>query len=262
NNIVNTAAAVLATALAISFFGNEGIFIATLVMTFLLIQLCEITPKVFASQLWEKVAFGVAPPLRIFGWIFYPAVVFSSFFTRFLFGLFGRKIESRNPLITREELRHMVNITSETGHLKKHETEMLENVFKFHDRLIKEVMLPKEKIDAIDFNGAREEQLKFITDKHHTRIPVYQNNLAAADNIKGILHTKEYLNTLCYQNLIVLEDLLHLPFFVDEDKKISEVLQELRSQKLHMALVTDKNKQVKGLVTIEDIIEEIIGEAG
>ena len=257
NNIVNTVGSVLATAVALTFFGEKGIFIAMLAMTFLLIQFGEIIPKAFASQSWEKVSFSVAPVLRVFSWIFYPAVEFFSLITRTFFGLLGRKIEYKKPSITRDELKQIVDLTGETGNLKKQETEMLENVFKFQDRLVKEVMLPRKNIDALDLKDPTEKQLKLITDKRHTRIPVYNG---ALDNIIGILHTKEYLNIVCYQNLIVLHDLLRSPYFVLENKKISEILPELQRQRIHLAVVIDKNKKVKGIVTIEDIIEEIVGE--
>lgn len=257
NNLANTIASVLATAVALRFFKEHGLIIAMLVMSFFLIQFSEIIPKMLGSQYWEKISFAVVRPIRIFMVLFYPLVVFFSYLTNLLHYLFGMKIKYRKPFITKDELRHTVDLTKEAGYLKADETLILHNIFKFTDRLAREVMLLRDKVTALDITTSENDILKIITDTHHTRIPVYEGKF---DNMVGVLYTKECLNVLYHRGIIALQDLLRPPYFVQEDKKISELLRDLRKNRVHLAIVKDKQNRVAGIITIEDILEEIVGE--
>ena len=129
NNIVNTSASVLATALALHFFGENGIFVAMVVMTFILIQFSEVMPKVLASQYWERFSFAMARPIRILYYIFYPINMLISAVSRLLLKPFNIKIQHRKPMITKEELKHIVSLSTESGHLQEAETFLLMNIF-------------------------------------------------------------------------------------------------------------------------------------
>ncbi|MFH1231294.1 MAG: hemolysin family protein [Planctomycetota bacterium] len=257
NNIVNTSASVLATTLALFIFGEKGIFITMIVMTLFLIQFCEVMPKVLATQYWEKVSFAVAYPMRWFYYIFYPLNILFSSLTRVILKPFKVEIQHRQPMITKEELKHIVDMSTQSGHLEKEETFLLQNVFEFTDRIVNEVMLPKEKIVAVNMNQSPEKLMEFIMEKHFTRIPVYEENI---HNIVGILHTKDYFNVVCYKDIIVLADLLRKPMFVSEKTRISELLKEFQKKHLHLAIVKNDANETVGIITLENILEQIVGE--
>jgi len=259
NSLVTVAASVLASGLATLYFPQYGLLIATGVVTFMTVQFAEVLPKLLGSQFWEKTAFFSVRPLKAFSIILYPFVAFFSVCTRIICAPFGIKIGYRAPFISKEELRHIVAQTRDAGYLKEDEILILQNVFKFTDSLVKEVMLPRERTDMLDINSPQEAVLKMITEKHHTRLPVYEGS---PDNIVGVFYTKEYLNVVCYggSGLIILHDLIRPPYFVEENSKISEVLKELRQKRVHLAIVRDKQGHFTGIITIEDILEEIVGD--
>jgi CBS domain containing-hemolysin-like protein len=259
NNIVNTASTILATILAVRLFDDEGYLIAMFGMAFLTIQFGEVLPKALASQFWEKAAFAATNPIKIFNIIFYPFVMFFSLTTKFLVFLLGIRIKYRKPLITKDELRHTVEMAKDAGHLKEDETLILQNIFKFTDQKVADVMLPMEKVDVLDIDASQEKILDMIADKHHTRIPVYQGK---PDNIIGILYTKEYVNVICHGDtgLIVLHDLIRNPYVVSDTSKTSEILKVMQKSHVHLAIVKDKSDKFVGVITIEDILEEIVGD--
>lgn len=257
NNIVAITVSIMGTALSIRLFGEKGVWVALGGVTFLLVLFGEIIPKVVASQFWEGFAFTAVRPIWLFMKLLYPLVAFFSVLSNIFFHLFGVKIEYKRPFITKDELRHIVDLSKEAGHLKKEEVTLLENIFAFHDRSVKEVMLPREQIVAVDINLPADKMLQIVAGSHRTRLPVYEGNL---DNIIGIVHTKEYLNLLCYQDVVHVQDLLRPVYFTDESKKISELLRELQQKHLHLAVVKNQNTQIAGVITIEDILEEIVGE--
>jgi putative hemolysin len=256
NNIVNVAISALTTTVFLAWFGETGVFISMALTTVVLIELCEILPKVLASQYWERFAFACSRPIYLFSFLFYPFIQMFSAITRVVTYVFGIKIQYRKPLITKEEIKHIVELSSESGHLKSEEVTFLQNMLKFTDQLVGDVMVPRDKIVALELNAKPEVAMKLVTEKHYTRIPVYEGKL---DNIVGILHTKDYFNVVCYKNLIVLDDLLREPYFVSEDEKISDILKNLQKNRLHLAVVRSKSGKVTGIVTMENIIEEIVG---
>ncbi|MBI5778092.1 MAG: DUF21 domain-containing protein [Planctomycetes bacterium] len=257
NNIVNTSASVLATALALYFFGENGIFVAMVVMTVILIQFGEVMPKVLASQYWERFSFATARPIRILYYVFYPINMLISAISRLALMPFNIKIQHRKPMITKEELKHIVSLSTESGHLQESETFLLMNVFEFTDRLVSEVMIPREKMVALDIALPPDKITEFIMERHYTRIPVYENDV---DNIIGVLHIKDYFNVVCYKDIIATIDLLRKPFFVSEKARISELLKEFQKRHVHLAIVRDDDNKTVGLITLENIMEQIVGE--
>ena len=257
NNIVNTSASVLATALALYFFGEKGIFIAMVGMTLILIQFSEVMPKVLASQYWERFSFALARPIRVLYYVVYPINLLLSAINRLALMPFNIKIQHRKPMITKEELKHIVSLSTESGHLQEAETFLLMNVFEFADRLVSEIMIPKEKMMALDVKLPPDKVMELITEKHFTRIPVYEDNI---DNIVGILHTKDYFNVVCYKDIIATLDLLRKPLFTPSQTRISELLKEFQKKHSHMAIVRDEDNKTLGLITLENILEQIVGE--
>ncbi|MEW6026598.1 MAG: CNNM domain-containing protein [Planctomycetota bacterium] len=257
NNIVNTAISVLGTTLALYLFEEKGILIAMVAITLILIQFCEVMPKVLASQYWERFSFALARPIRILYYVFYPINMMVSVVTQFVLLPFRIKIQQRKPMITKEELKHIVSLSTESGHLQEAETFLLMNVFKFADRLVSEVMIPKEKMVSFDINLPPDKVMDLITDRHFTRIPVYEDTI---DNIVGILHTKDYFNVVCYKDIIATVDLLRKPMFVSSKARISELLREFQKKHSHLAIVRDGNDKTIGLITLENILEQIVGE--
>jgi len=257
NNIVNTAMSVLGTTLALYFFGESGILVAMVVITFILIQFCEVMPKVMASQYWERFSFALARPIWILYYVFYPINMLISAISRWSLMPFNIKIQHRKPMITKEELKHIVSLSTEAGHLQEAETFLLMNVFEFTDRLVSEVMIPKEKIAALDINLPADKVMELIMERHYTRIPVYEGSV---DNIIGILHIKDYFNVVCYKDIIAMIDLLRKPFFVSEKTRISELMKEFQKRHVHLAIVRDDDNKTVGLITLENILEQIVGE--
>jgi putative hemolysin len=257
NNIVNTSASVLATALALHFFGENGIFVAMVAMTLILIQFGEVMPKVLASQYWERFSFAMARPIRILYYVIYPVNALISAISRLVLMPFNIKIQHRKPMITKEELKHIVYLSTEAGHLQEAETFLLMNVFEFADRLVSEIMIPKDKMMALDVTLPPDKVMELITDRHFTRIPVYEDSI---DNIVGILHTKDYFNVVCYKDIIATLDLLRKPLFTPGQTRISELLKEFQKRHSHMAIVRDDNNKTVGLITLENILEQIVGE--
>jgi len=181
---------------------------------------------------------------------FYPFVALFSLTTRFFGLLLGIKIKYSKPLITKEELRHTVDIARETGNLKENEAIILQNLFKFTDRTVQEVMLPRNKVDILSISAPTNQILNTITEKHHTRIPIYEDS---PDNIVGILYTKDFLHIVCYGEggLIILQDLMRKPYVVSENRKISEVLNELQKNRVHLAIVKDERGKFSGIITLK-----------
>jgi CBS domain containing-hemolysin-like protein len=151
----------------------------------------------------------------------------------------------------------MIEVGREAGQIKADEGTMLRRVFEFTDRTAAEVMVPRQQVVALDRELSKEEMLRIVTEEGYTRLPVYEGTL---DKIIGIVHAKDLLSMLIYEELIVLSDLIRGPFYVRDTDKISEVLRQLRRRKMHMAIVRDDNHKVVGIITMEDILEEIVGE--
>lgn len=266
NNCVNILASSLATAMAIGILERSGrpgaigtaVGISTGVMTFILLTFGEITPKTFAKHHSEKVC------RLVIGMLYRMSVTirfvhhFFSFFTDPIIKLAGGKKAVQSSLITEAELKNLMKVSSREGLIDKHELEMLHSIFKFDDTLVRQVMIPRVDMVAIEINSMLSEILKVAIDSGYTRLPVYEDRL---DNILGVLYVKDLL-TLWQLDIKEVDLRKHLrkPLFVPEAKKVNRLLQEFKRQRTHMAVVVDEYGGVSGIITIEDIIEEIVGE--
>jgi CBS domain containing-hemolysin-like protein len=169
----------------------------------------------------------------------------------------GIEHPKRSPLITEEELRLMIEVGREEGVLTDEERKMLHRIFEFGDIKIKDVMIPKEKIVALNINSTSEQVLDIFAEEGHARLPVYRDSI---DDIVGIIYARDLLYILRDKSLFVLQDLIHKPYFVSATLKVNELLRKFQLEKIQIAIVIDENRKTLGVVTLEDLIEEIVGE--
>ena len=258
NNFVSIAISSIVTAYCILIFGYKwGILIATLTTAFFVVIICEITPKILAIKHTERVALFVAPLMEIFIRVFNPVIVAFNSASNLIIKLLGIKPAKRSPLITEEELRMMVELGEEEGFLSVKEGRMLQRIFEFGDTTVGDVMVPKEKIVAVNINTTPEQLLNIFVEEGHARLPVYQDTV---DKIIGIIYAHDLLYILRDKGLFLLQDLVHEPFYVSSKMPVAELLNRFQADKLQIAVVANEQHKTLGLVTLEDLIEEIVGE--
>ena len=258
NNIVNIASSAIATTIATGLFGaGSGVAIATGVMTVLVLIFGEITPKSLAKQNSEKISLKLAKPISIVVVVLKPLIAVFTGVSSVFIKLFGGDPKASEPFITQEELKTMVGVSEEEGVLEDVEKEMIFNVFDFVDAQVKDVMIQRVDIVAINKDSSYKEILEIIRKEQFSRIPIYDDTI---DNIVGVLNVKDLIvqekNNLQFNVL----DYAREPFYTFEFKKIKEVLNEMKKTRNHMAIVLDEYAGTVGIITIEDLIEEIVGD--
>lgn len=257
NNIVNIGASSLASTLAFRIFGDSGVALATGVMTILVLIFGEITPKSLAKQNAEKVSLAVAPIINIVVIVFKPFVWLFTSISSFIVRLLGGDLNKSEPFITEEELKTMVDVSEEEGVLEEEEKEMIFNVFEFGDLQVKDIMVQRVNVIAVNVTSTYEEVLKVIKEQQFSRIPVYNESI---DDIVGILNVKDLILLDSHNENFNVTDYMREPFRTFEFKKITELFAEMRTTRNHIAVVLDEYGGTVGIVTIEDLIEEIVGE--
>jgi putative hemolysin len=256
NNIVNIAASSLATVIATKIFKNSGIAISTGIMTILVLIFGEITPKSIAKQKSEQVSLMVAKPIKLTVIIFRPFVYIFTNISHVFIKLFGADPDATEPFIT-EELKTMVDVSEESGVLENIEKEMIFNIFDFADLQIKDVMVQRVDISAIDSEATYDEVMDEIKSKQFSRIPVYSETI---DNIIGIINVKDFVMVENIREDFSIDKYMREAYYTFEFKKIIEVFKEMKKTRNHIAIVLDEYGGTVGLVTIEDLLEEIVGE--
>lgn len=234
-----------------------AIGLVAMAISFLSLLFGELLPKMLALQHPERLALQVARPVQWFYLAALPAVKLLTGSSRFLLKLLGFKEEAKAPLVTEEEIKLLVSEGSRLGIFEKVEEMLIHSVFQFADTPVKKAMTPRTDIVAIEMGTPREKLLQFVAEEGYSRIPVYKGDL---DHIAGIIHTKDIINLLLNAELVILEDILRPPYFVPETKKVRELLSDFQRKQVHMAIVLDEYGGTAGLITLEDIIEEIVGE--
>jgi CBS domain containing-hemolysin-like protein len=258
NNFVNIAISAIVTAIFVPIFGYRlGIVIATFTTAFFVLVLCEITPKILATKHTEKIALLTSPLLEIFIKIFHPVILFFIGISNFILKILRIAPAKRSPLITEEELRLMIEVGKEEGVLSDEERKMLHRIFEFGDTKVGDVMIPKEKIIAVNINTSPEELLNIFVEQGHARLPVYKESI---DNIIGMIYARDLLYILRDKGLFVLQDLVHEGYLIPPTLRVNELLRKFQLDKIQIAIVVDAHKKTLGLVTLEDLIEEIVGE--
>lgn len=258
NDFVNIAISAIVTAMFVQIFGYKlGVVAATFVSTFFVLIICEITPKILAIKHTEKIALWTAPIMEIFINIFRPVIAIFTGASNLILRVLRLGPAKRSPLITEEELRLMIEMGKEEGVLSDEERRMLHRIFEFGDTKVQEVMVPKEKMSAVKSDISPEELLDTFVQEGYARLPVYKDS---TDNIVGIVYANDLLYILRDKRLFLLADLLHNPYFAAGNMRVNELLRVFQAQKIQMAIVVDEQKRVLGLATLEDLLEEIVGE--
>ena len=256
NNLVNVGASALATSLAIRLFGDDGLGIAVGIMTFLILVFGEITPKTYCNANSTKIALRYAPVLLAFSYVFYPVVKFFEIITRGVVKMTGSS--STPPPITEEEIKGVIDQGLEEKALEKDEMELVHGALKFDDTVIRSVMTPRTKMFTLNAKMLLFEALPQINQMGHSRIPIYGDT---SDDIVGFIHVRDVLKELEKDNKMTsLENIAREPVFASQEKMVSGLLKEMKGRKTHMAIVVDEHGGVEGLVTLEDLLEEIVGE--
>ncbi len=255
NNLVNICASALATKIAMDFFHSNAVGIATGIMTLLILIFGEIFPKSFAAQNNIIVAKIVIFPVFWLSKLFYPLICLLNFIPKII-GVFDK-----SPFATEDELITMVEVVEEEGEIKEEEKEFITNIFEFDDTSASEIMTPRADVFAIDIEA--EIDIKSIIESGFTRIPVIKENF---DNIVGIINVKNLFKEFhksCSENGtgdLDIKKIMQKPNFIPETKKLDSVLHEFKKLKNHIGIVIDEHGGMSGIVTLEDVLEEIVGE--
>ena len=263
NTTVNVAIASIATFLTTR-FGSQSHLNASLILlldvlavTLIILFFSEIMPKVTAIKHGRKIAVRFAWLLTFFYYLFLPVASFFHLLTQIFTSSLGMEKDKYN--LSEAELRTLVDVGEEKGALQKDEKEMIHSIMEMSDTIAREIMVPRTDMICIDKTAGLTQVFNLVKDKVHSRIPVYDDSV---DNIVGILFLKDMLPFIRKrdQEKFELSKLVHPPYYVPEQKKINELLREFQKERIHMAIVVDEYGGTSGLVTLEDVIEEIVGE--
>ena len=261
NTFVNTAAAGLATALAIARWPEQGILIATVVVTIVLLIFAETTPKTIAAHHAERVALIAVRPLELISWLLTP-FVFALSWIASRAGWFMGGASLPRSLATAEEIRNMISVGHIEGTVEESEAKMLDNVFDFGDRPVSDVMVPRPEVIAIEKGSSAADFLALYARSPLSRFPVYQENM---DNVIGILSVKDVLMGLARNDAdrqASINELVRPAYFTPESKHVSELFTEMRDNNYRVAVVIDEFGGTAGIVSLSRLVEEIVGPVG
>lgn len=252
NNVVNTAAAALATAIALDVFGDAGVAIATGVVTVFVLIFGEIGPKTYANAHTDKVALFFAPPVYFLTWVLSPIYFIGE-------KISGKSDTEDEPAVTEDEIREWIDAGEMEGAIEEEEKEMLYSVLRFDDTMVKEIMTPRPDVAMIEDTATLDEAVAYIKDTGYSRLPVYHD---VTDNIVGSINFKDIFNayTSDKARTVTVKSLMVDVYCVPESKKIDNLLRELQVRRVHMAIILDEFGGFSGVVTIEDILEELVGD--
>ncbi len=263
NNVVNISATTIAAFLAVHISemfglnrGQMGALVAALV-TLIIIIFGEVTPKVLAIHKSESLALLVIRPLVFLAKILHPVSRFLVLTASLFLRPFGLKPGDSIPMVTEEEIHTLIQMGADEGVLEDQEHQMIHGVIGLGETQVREVMVSRTEMECINAADHMERIINQIVQAGYSRMPVYRDNV---DNIVGVVYTKDIISVLENRELIVLQDILRQPYFVPETKKVDELLHEFQRGRLHLAIVVDEYGGTSGLVTLEDLIEEIVGE--
>ena len=258
NNIVNSFIAALVTAVIISLIGenSKSILIAALISAFFIVVF-EVAAKTLSAGNPVRISLALVRMVRVLIFIFSPAVRALSVITNFIVNLMGGRTKGKPSLMVEDEIKALIRIGEEESPRYKDKYRMLSKVFEFGDTIVKTVMVPKDKMMRIDINAGIEDILDNVLESGYSRLPVYKDR---PDNIIGVINMKDLLNLSINRDLVILQDIIYPPVFIPESKNVAELLKEFQKGHTHLAIVVDSRGKVQGLVTLEDLLEEIVGE--
>lgn len=255
NNIVNIGCSSVGTVLCISLFGDIGAAISTVAVTILVLIFGEVLPKCIAKEKPEELCLASAKMLLMLMTILTPIVFFFVVLKSFALKVFTKG--GAKPSVTEDELKVLIGTSQQEGVLEQQERELVQSALEFDEKTVQEILTPRVDITAIDVNESTDKITKIIIDERFSRIPVYKDDI---DNIIGVLHTRDYLEELIARKTPDIKKLIKPAYFIYKTKVLSSVLTEFKKQKLHIAVVTDDYGGTLGIVTMEDLLEEIVGD--
>lgn len=255
NNIVNISASSLATTITLRLFGNAAVSISTGIITLLVLIFGEITPKTMASLHAEKMALSYARIIHFLMFLLTPVIFLVNKMAKGVLTLLRVDDSVKGNTITEHELRTLVNVGHKEGVIETEERQMIYNVFDFGDSQAQDVMVPRIDVTFADVNSSYEDLIQLFREEKHTRFPVFEET---TDNIIGIINVKDLL--LTDQKDFTLRKILREAYFTYEYKKTSELLMEMKEHSVSFAVVLDEYGATSGIVTLEDLVEEIVGD--
>lgn len=257
NNIVNIVTATLATILFTDLYGASGALISTVILTLAILIFGEVTPKNIAATNSEKVALKVAKPIKFFQIVFAPLSFVLSIITGALTRMIIGEEKNKQDLVTEEDLKTIVDVSEEQGVINFQESEIINNVFEFGDSDVEDIMTARTNMEAINIDIDNLDLKNFLKNSKHSRIPVYGKSI---DNILGILHMKDIVAFIADDKDLDLEKMIRPAFYVYDNMHIFDLFKSMREENVSLAIVIDEYGGTSGIVTIEDIVEELVGE--
>lgn len=253
NNIVNIASASMGTVICTAFFGANGAWISTIIMTLVVLVFGEITPKSFAKDNAESFSLAIVNVLDIIVKVLSPlAFVFLQ-----LKNCISKKSDVAQPTVTEQELKYIIEESQNEGVLEEQESQLVQSALDFDETTVNEVLTPRVDVVAVDISEDVEEIKRLFLEEGYSRLPVYQGSI---DTILGVIHSKDFFRAYLKNNHLDLHTILQKTVYVPPKKRISELLKELQKLKSHMAIVTDQYGGTIGVITLEDILEELVGD--
>ena len=237
--------------------GPLALFLVVGLIAYLSLILGELVPKALALEHTERMALRVAQPINFFSRIGGLAVAFLTLSSKAVLALLGIKSKGEQAFITKEEIRHIVAESLESGEVTSGEQKLIHNIFEFTHTQVREVMVPRQRIVSLDINRPRQEIIQTVLNNQFSRYPVYREDI---ENVVGFIHTKDLLGQVVTNPEASFDTLMRPTFFVPEAKKVDVLLREMQQRRLHLALVVDEYGALSGLVTTEDLLEELVGE--
>jgi putative hemolysin len=257
NNLVNVAMSALAAGLAISLWGERGIIYVTVVLTLAILIFAEITPKVYAKYFSERVSLFSAPILNVIMVVFNPIVVAVTYVSTKILALIGVDVTTiEKPLFTEAEVQTCISMAWDEGTITADERKMLSRVFALNDKSVEDIMIPRENMAVIDIEAPVEEAVAIILKTGYSRFPVSKGEKR---DIVGFLHGKDVLKLFDENKKVSIQKITRPPYFIPADRTIDSQLRNFQAKRLHQAVVLDREGKVAGLITLEDILEELVG---
>mgnify|MGYP001020106766 FL=1 len=257
NNIVNIVTTTIATIFFTDLLGSSGAVVSTIILTLTILIFGEVTPKNIATSSSEKLALKVAKPIRFFDFILKPLSFFLQAITNFLTKIIIGENSQKGDLVTEEDLKTIVDVSEEQGVINDQESEIINNVFEFGDSDVEDIMTARTNMEAIAVDMEDKELKDFLKNCKHSRIPVYGKSI---DNIIGILHMKDIVAFIAEDKDLNIEEMVRPAFYVYDNMHIFDLFKSMRGENVSLAIVIDEYGGTSGIVTIEDIVEELVGE--
>ncbi len=258
NNIVNILLPTVSTVIFLELMPKYGLMVSTVVMTIVIVLFGEIIPKIYGRENSEKFLYSTVGVINFILKLIYPIAIIFQFVSSFFTNIMRSKDEDFDfSSEVEEEILTMIEESSQEGKIDESEEELIRNAIEFNDKRVEEILQPKRNMVMVDVTSSNEEIIALMIKERYSRIPVFEDN---TDNIIGILSEREFLTEYIADKNINIKDILREALFIPDTQKISKLLPELQQSKSHIAIVLDERATVQGLVTVEDILEELVGD--